>query len=107
MSQTIRQPDRLTPSLFAAPDAFCCPSVAIAPAPGQWRASMQTKRLELKIAASSDFRYIYGLCEATMRGYVESDLGDCFEQIARPTIQQLLERGLFHKIYVEGALVGA
>ena len=65
------------------------------------------KVLELKPAVAGDFEYIYGLCEATMRGYVEIDLGDRFEEIARPTIQKLLARSLFSKIYVDDVLVGA
>jgi ribosomal protein S18 acetylase RimI-like enzyme len=63
--------------------------------------------LNFRPAAIDDFEYIYGLCEATMRAYVELDFGDRFEQIARPTIQQLLERQLFSKIYVNDLLVGA
>ena len=65
------------------------------------------KVLELRPAVAGDFAYIYGLCEATMRGYVEIDLGDRFEEIARPTIQNLLARDLFFKIYVDDLLVGA
>jgi ribosomal protein S18 acetylase RimI-like enzyme len=68
---------------------------------------MRTNTFSLRPAASNDFEYIYGLCEATMRAYVEIDLGDRFEQIARPTIHNLLERRLFSKIYVNDLLVGA
>jgi ribosomal protein S18 acetylase RimI-like enzyme len=68
---------------------------------------MRTNALNFRPAASEDFEYIYGLCEATMRAYVEIDLGDRFEQIARPTIQNLLERQLFSKVYVNDLLVGA
>ena len=68
---------------------------------------MEMKTLELRPAATDDFAYIYGLCEATMREYVEIDLGDRFEEIARPTIQNLLGRDLFSKIYVNDVLVGA
>ena len=42
-----------------------------------------------------------------MREYVEIDLGNRFEEIARPTIQTLLGRNLFSKIYVNDQLVGA
>ena len=63
--------------------------------------------LHFRPASVDDFEYVYGLCEATMRTYVEIDFGDRFEQIARPTIQRLLERHLFSKIYVNELLVGA
>ena len=68
---------------------------------------MGENALELRPAVAGDFGYLYGLCEATMREYVEIDLGDRFEEIARPTIQTLLERELFSKIYVNDKLVGA
>ena len=68
---------------------------------------MEQNRLELRPAVADDFAYIYGLCEATMREYVEIDLGNRFEEIARPTIQTLLGRNLFSKIYVNDQLVGA
>ena len=68
---------------------------------------MGENALELRPAVAGDFAYLYGLCEATMREYVEIDLGDRFEEIARPTIQTLLERELFSKIYVNDKLVGA
>ena len=68
---------------------------------------MKMNTLKLGPAAGDDFSFIYGLCEATMRAYVEIDLGDRFEQIARPTIQNLLGRDLFFKIYVNEVLVGA
>lgn len=68
---------------------------------------MGIKALQLRPAGADDFEYIYGLCEATMRTYVEADLGDCFEQIARPAIQGLLVRDLFSKIFVNDVLVGA
>jgi ribosomal protein S18 acetylase RimI-like enzyme len=68
---------------------------------------MTTKALNLRPAAGDDFGYIYDLCEATMRAYVETAFGDRFEAIARPTIQNLLGRGLFSKIYVNDVLVGA
>ena len=65
------------------------------------------KTLKLRPATGDDFAYIYGLCEATMRAYVEIDLGDRFEQIARPTIENLPRCDLFSKIYVDEVLVGA
>jgi ribosomal protein S18 acetylase RimI-like enzyme len=58
-------------------------------------------------ATVEDFPYVYALCEKTMRSYVEEDLGDCFEKVARPTIENLLKRGLFSKLYAHQALVGA
>jgi ribosomal protein S18 acetylase RimI-like enzyme len=64
-------------------------------------------RLDLRLAGDDDFAYVYRLCESTMRSYVEADLGDCFEPIARPTIQKLLKRGAFFKIYANDVLVGA
>ena len=63
--------------------------------------------LNFQLAGNDDFAYIYRLCESTMRSYVETDLGDCFERIARPTIQKLLQRGKFSRIYADGVLVGA
>jgi ribosomal protein S18 acetylase RimI-like enzyme len=42
-----------------------------------------------------------------MREYVEADLGDCFEAIARPTITDLIAKGLFSTIEVDGLRVGA
>jgi len=63
--------------------------------------------LKLTPATADDFAYLYDLCEATMRRYVEIDLGDRFEQIARPTLQKLLQRDLFSKIHVNDVLVGA
>jgi ribosomal protein S18 acetylase RimI-like enzyme len=63
--------------------------------------------LSFRIAGDDDFAYIYGLCEATMRPYVEADLGDCFERVARPTIQKLVQGSKFSKIYAADALVGA
>ena len=62
--------------------------------------------LAFQLAGDDDFSYIYRLCELTMRSYVEADLGDCFEQIARPTIQSLLQRGMFFRIYANDVLVG-
>lgn len=63
--------------------------------------------LTFQVAGNDDFAYIYGLCESTMRSYVEADLGDCFEKVARPTIQKLIQRGLFSRAYADGVLVGA
>jgi ribosomal protein S18 acetylase RimI-like enzyme len=68
---------------------------------------MSPTELTFQLAGSDDFLYIYRLCELTMRSYVEADLGDCFEQVARPTIQNLLERGMFSRIYANDVLVGA
>ena len=68
---------------------------------------MAPTALNFQVAGDGDFAYIYNLCEATMRSYVETDLGDCFERIARPTIQRLLQRGKFSRIYAGGVLVGA
>ena len=58
-------------------------------------------------ATLSEFDYIYGLCELTMRGFVETDLGDCFEKIARPTIIALLAKSLFSTVHADGERVGA
>ena len=58
-------------------------------------------------ATLNEFDYIYGLCELTMRGFVEADLGDCFERIARPTITALLAKGLFSTLQKNGERVGA
>lgn len=63
--------------------------------------------ISFPLANLSDFDYIYGLCEATMRGYVEADLGDCFEAVAQPIITALLTKGLFSTIEVNGTRVGA
>lgn len=63
--------------------------------------------LKFRLAEPDDFDYIYGLCESTMRAYVEADLGDCFEKVARPTIQRLIQAGLFSLIHDEGVPVGA
>ncbi len=63
--------------------------------------------LNFRTASWDDFAYIYALCEVTMRAYVEIALGDRYELIARPTIQNLLARQLFSKIYVDDVLVGA
>ena len=68
---------------------------------------MGPTELNLQLARDDDFEYIYRLCELTMRSYVEADLGDCFERVARPTIQKLLQRGMFSKIYVDDVIVGA
>lgn len=68
---------------------------------------MRLPALNFQPATHEDFAYIYRLCESTMRSYVEADLGNCFEQIAHPTIQKLLQRGKFYRINVDGALVGA
>jgi ribosomal protein S18 acetylase RimI-like enzyme len=64
-------------------------------------------RLNFQLAAEDNFAYIYGLCESTMRSYVEADLGDCFEKVARPTIQKLIQHGKFSRIYADDVLVGA
>ena len=64
-------------------------------------------QLGLVRATSEDFDAIYQLCEATMRGYVEADLGDCFEGVARKTLADLIARQLFSKIYRGEAFVGA
>jgi len=86
------------------------------PSPPPWAGSQQPHQeshtmaptaLSLHPAGHDDMAYIYRLCEATMRAYVEADLGDCFEAIARPTIQRLVQRGLFFKIHADGVLVGA
>lgn len=68
---------------------------------------MESTALSFRLAEDDDFTYIYCLCEATMRAYVEADLGDCFERVARPTIKKLVRGGNFFKIYAAGALVGA
>lgn len=68
---------------------------------------MGSTALSFRIADDDDFAYIYCLCEATMRAYVEADLGDCFERVARPTVKKLIQDGKFSKIYANGALVGA
>ena len=68
---------------------------------------MEIRVLELRAANASDFAFIYDLCEATMRSFVETELGNCFEVIAGPAIQNVLDRGLFSKIYVNDVLVGA
>ena len=68
---------------------------------------MDPTELTLQLATGDDFEYIYHLCELTMRSYVEADLGDCFERVARPTIQKLLQRGMFSRIYADDVLVGA
>ena len=64
-------------------------------------------KVTLQLARDDDFEYIYHLCELTMRSYVEADLGDCFEMVARPTIQKLLQRGMFARIYADDESVGA
>lgn len=63
--------------------------------------------LTFQLAGEDDFPYIYRLCESTMRSYVETDLGDCFERVAGPTIQNLIQRGKFSRIYANHVLVGA
>lgn len=68
---------------------------------------MSPLELTLKAANDEDFDYVYSLSELTMRSCVETDLGDCFEKVARPTIRKLLARSLFSKIYVDGVVVGA
>jgi ribosomal protein S18 acetylase RimI-like enzyme len=68
---------------------------------------MGATKIAFQSASRDDFSYIYQLCERTMRSYVEADLGDCFDQVARPTVEDLLQRGLFSKIYANEVLVGA
>lgn len=68
---------------------------------------MVSREISLSPTNREDFDYIYHLCEVTMRGYVETDLGDCFEAIARPTITALVAKGLFYMINVNGMRVGA
>ena len=68
---------------------------------------MYSPVVTLHPATSSDFDYVYDLCELTMRGYVETDLGDCFDKIARNTITALLDKGLFSTLQVNGERVGA
>ena len=63
--------------------------------------------LRFETATSADFEYLYALCDATMRTYVEAVFGDCFEAIARPTITTLLTQELFQKVYVNNICVGA
>jgi GNAT superfamily N-acetyltransferase len=58
-------------------------------------------------ATNADFEYIFNLCEVTMRAYVELDLGDCFEEIARPTISALIENELFQLVSIGDVRVGA
>lgn len=74
---------------------------------GMESALMARTALNFRPAEADDFDYIYGLCESTMRAYVEADLGDCFEKVARPTIQRLIQAGLFSLIHDEGVPVGA
>ncbi|MBC7618608.1 MAG: GNAT family N-acetyltransferase [Candidatus Saccharibacteria bacterium] len=69
--------------------------------------SMYLPIVTLHPATLNEFDYIYGLCELTMRGFVEADLGDCFERIARPTITALLAKGLFSTLQKNGERVGA
>ncbi len=64
-------------------------------------------RLHLVPATPDDFAGIYRLCEATLRGYVEADLGDCFEQVAHKALKNLLAKGAFSKMYLDGHCVGA
>ncbi len=68
---------------------------------------MYSPVVTLHPATSSDFDYVYGLCELTMRVYVEADLGDCFDKIARNTIAALLDEGLFSTLQENGERVGA
>ena len=68
---------------------------------------MEPIRLSFQLAGVDDFAYVYRLCESTMRSYVEADLGDCFEKVARSTIQQLLQTDKFSRIYANDLLVGA
>ncbi|HSI52284.1 MAG TPA: GNAT family N-acetyltransferase [Ideonella sp.] len=68
---------------------------------------MASVRLKFQLAGDQDFAYIYRLCESTMRAYVEADLGDCFERVARPTMQKLLQGGKFARSYANDVLVGA
>ena len=68
---------------------------------------MDRAEVTLQLARDDDFEYIYHLCELTMRSYVEADLGDCFERVARPTIQKLLQCGMFARIYADDVSVGA
>lgn len=62
---------------------------------------------KLREASLYDFALIYGLGEIAMRAYVESDLGDCFEEVALPAITDLLERGVFAKVSLGDLFVGA
>jgi ribosomal protein S18 acetylase RimI-like enzyme len=64
-------------------------------------------RLSFLPATQADFDCLYRLCEATMRGYVEADLGDCFDRIAKTTLTDLIARDLFSKVYANGTFVGA
>ena len=68
---------------------------------------MFPSKISLHPAASHDFDYIYGLCESTMRGYVEAAFGDRFISIAHPILMSLVTRGLFCLIYANGKRVGA
>ena len=68
---------------------------------------MQAIDLTFRLAIFEDFEYIYGLCDTTMRAYVEADWGDCFEEIARPTISTLIMRCSFWIVYANGVRVGA
>jgi ribosomal protein S18 acetylase RimI-like enzyme len=63
-------------------------------------------KIESLPATEADFDYIYGLCERTMRAYVEASLGDCFERIARPAIAALISRNLFSKLWMGELCVG-
>ena len=67
---------------------------------------MQAIDLTFRLAIFDDFEYIYGLCDTTMRAYVEADWGDCFEEIARPTISTLIMRCSFWIVYANGVRVG-
>lgn len=62
--------------------------------------------LTFQLATPDDFEYLYGLCDTTMRAYVEADWGDCFEAIARPTITTLITRCSFWIVYANGVRVG-
>jgi GNAT superfamily N-acetyltransferase len=68
---------------------------------------MQPSEISFELASPKDFDRIYLLCENTMRLYVEANLGDCFEKLARRTISDLLQRGLFTMLYADGIWLGA
>lgn len=70
------------------------------------RKSMQHD-LIFQPATQEDFEYIFNLCEVTMRGYVEFDLGDCFDEIARPTVSTLIKNALFQLVRIGNVRVGA
>lgn len=62
---------------------------------------------ELVAMTAEDSEYLYALCDATMRGYVEATWGQWNEAAVRAGLTGVVDRGLASTVLVGGKRMGA